>query len=606
MTTTLKLAEDLHALPLDLATQTMLVVGKRGSGKSNTCVRLAEQMHYAGIPFVAIDPVDNWWGVKASRNGKGPGLSVFVFGGRHADLPLEPTAGALMADVIVEHRISAVLSIKHFSGRERGRFVGDFAARLFQRNRLPLHVYLEEAHEVAPQQPMHGEEEMLGHVTRAVKLGRTSGLGVSAITQRPASLSKNITTQAEILIVHRTLGPQDVAAIREWIKYHGEREDILAQLSTLATGEAFIWAPDFPEGHPIGLKRIKVLMRETFDSAATPKTGEKIAEPKTLAPVDLEKLRGQMAATVEKAQADDPKLLRKRIVELEAEAKKRVPATPAAKLQTREIRIPVLTATLMQRFEVASKRALRAEELHAKASEQAAGAQGRVVAALEGLRSRIDEVRNNPRNNITSKLPIGPVPSGAARGWPTAPAVHDSASARSAPPRPTSAHERVPGGVAQRILNALAELEQLNARNPVRELVALLAGYSNLKSAGFVKAVGALRTDGQIDYPNADTVALTDAGRQHARPPERPRTSREIQERVVALIGGKAGEILAPLIEAYPSPMKRADVAARAGYGNLKSAGFVKAVGRLRTLGFLDYPDQATMVATSVLFLEGR
>jgi DNA helicase HerA-like ATPase len=81
---------------------------------------------------------------------------------------------------------------------------------------------------------------MLGRVTRLWELGRASGLGGSAITQRPASLSKNITTQAEILIVHRTLGPQDVAAVREWIRYHGERDDILGELATLKTGEAFI------------------------------------------------------------------------------------------------------------------------------------------------------------------------------------------------------------------------------------------------------------------------------------------------------------------------------------------------------------------------------
>lgn len=312
----LKIAEGL-SLPIEAVTQTLLVVGKRNSGKSNTAVRFAEQLYHAGVPFVAIDPVDNWYGLKSSRDGKGPGLSVYVFGGPHGDLPLESAAGGLIADVIVDHRISAILSVKHFSVRERGRFVGDFAQRLFQRNKEPLHVFLEEAHEVAPQNPYKGEEEMLGHVARIWKLGRSSGLGGSAITQRPASLSKNITTQAEILIVHRTLGPQDVAAIREWIKYHGEREEILGQLSTLKTGEAFVWAPDFPEGSPIGLKRVTFYQRETFDSAATPKAGETRVEPKALATVDLNKLSLAMTATIEKARADDPARLRARIRDLE-------------------------------------------------------------------------------------------------------------------------------------------------------------------------------------------------------------------------------------------------------------------------------------------------
>src|ERR1017187_2368610 len=311
----IRLAENL-SLPVDVATQTLLIVGKRGSGKTSTAVRLAEQLHHAGVPFAVVDPVDVWWGLKAARDGKSAGLSVYVFGGRHADLPLEPTSGALVADVLVEHRASAVLSMKHFSGRERSRFVSDFCDRMFARNTQPFHLFLEEAHEVAPQNPFKGEEEMLGRVTRIWKLGRSSGLGGSAVTQRPASLSKNITTQAEILVVHRTLGPQDVAAIREWIKYHGEREEILAQLGELKTGEAFVWAPDFPEGHPIGLRRVKILERETFDSSATPKAGEKPAEPKTLGPADLEALRSKMTATIERAKADDPRELRREIAAL--------------------------------------------------------------------------------------------------------------------------------------------------------------------------------------------------------------------------------------------------------------------------------------------------
>lgn len=95
MTRALRVAKDL-TLPLDAATQTFLVVGKRGSGKTTTA------------------------DLKSSKDGKHPGLKVYVFGGRHADLPLEPTAGGLLADTIIEHRISAVL---------------------FQKNRTPLHVF---------------------------------------------------------------------------------------------------------------------------------------------------------------------------------------------------------------------------------------------------------------------------------------------------------------------------------------------------------------------------------------------------------------------------------------------------------------------------------
>jgi hypothetical protein len=325
----LHLSEDL-SLPLDAVTQTFLIVGKRGSGKSNTAARFVEQLHRAHLPFVVLDPVDTWWGLKALADG-GRGLDVYVFGGSHADLPLESHGGALLAETLCEHRIPMVLSVKHLSGRERSAFMVAFAQTLFQKwSGGPLHVVLEEAHELAPQMAgsrgsqsnTDNEAAMLGAFKRLWKLGRASGIGGSAITQRPASLSKDITTQSEILIAHRTIGPQDVKAIGEWVRYHGEREDLLAELPSLPTGQAFVWSPEFPEGQPIGLQRTTILRRETFDSASTPKVGEKRVEPKELAPVDLDRLREKMAKTIERAKADDPKELKKQLAEAKREIDK--------------------------------------------------------------------------------------------------------------------------------------------------------------------------------------------------------------------------------------------------------------------------------------------
>jgi hypothetical protein len=182
---------------------------------------------------------------------------------------------------------------------------------------------------------------MLGAFKRLWKLGRASGIGGTAVTQRPASLSKDITTQSEILVAHRVIGPQDVKAVGEWVKYHGERLDILAELPTLPTGQAFIWSPEFPEGQPIGLKRTTVLLRETYDSASTPKVGEIQAEPRELAKVDLDKLRAKMATTIEKAKANDAGELRKQLVavrgELEQLRKTKEPKPGKTVVETEEV-----------------------------------------------------------------------------------------------------------------------------------------------------------------------------------------------------------------------------------------------------------------------------
>ena len=64
--------------------------------------------------------------------------------GRVLDLLSYGPAGQLVADVLVESRISAVLSIRHFSNRDRARFVAEFFDRLYRKNKDPLHVFLEE------------------------------------------------------------------------------------------------------------------------------------------------------------------------------------------------------------------------------------------------------------------------------------------------------------------------------------------------------------------------------------------------------------------------------------------------------------------------------
>lgn len=61
-------------------------------------------------------------------------------------------------------------------------------------------------------------------------------------------------------------------------------------------------------------------------------------------------------------------------------------------------------------------------------------------------------------------------------------------------------------GPMQRVLDALAELEQLGANEPRRELVAFLAGYSNTTSKGFANAVSRLSSLGFVEYPERGMV----------------------------------------------------------------------------------------------------
>lgn len=107
------------SLPLETATRRLAILAMSGAGKSNVAVVMAEQMFAAGIPWVAIDPKGDWWGVRSSKDGKHPGLPVTIFGGLHGDIPLEPTAGQLIADAIVDQRLTCILDISEFPTRQQ-------------------------------------------------------------------------------------------------------------------------------------------------------------------------------------------------------------------------------------------------------------------------------------------------------------------------------------------------------------------------------------------------------------------------------------------------------------------------------------------------------
>ena len=94
--TTIELTDGVH-LPPEVVTATIAVLANRGGGKSAFTHLLVERMHDADLPVVVLDVKGDWWGIRSSADGTGPGLPFVIFGGDHGDVALEPTAGELLA-----------------------------------------------------------------------------------------------------------------------------------------------------------------------------------------------------------------------------------------------------------------------------------------------------------------------------------------------------------------------------------------------------------------------------------------------------------------------------------------------------------------------------
>ena len=315
-------------LPLEAVTQSIGILAKRRAGKSFTARRLCEQLIHAGQQTVIIDPKGDWWGIRSSADGKSPGLPVVILGGEHGDLPLEVNACEIVANLVVKERVHVLLDLSLLRKNEVAKFMGgelgsqrqgflEAVYRLKAREefRTPMMLAIDEADAIAPQNPFKGEERMLGAIEDIVRRGGQRGIGCTLVTQRSAVLNKNVLTQIQVLVAMRTIAPQDLKAMNAWIDVHGtidQRKILMESLPSLPVGDAWFWSPGWPTDEGI-FKRVHVLPIETFDSGATPKPGEKRIEPKNLADVDLDVLSRQMAETIERAKADDPRELKKQI-----------------------------------------------------------------------------------------------------------------------------------------------------------------------------------------------------------------------------------------------------------------------------------------------------
>lgn len=339
-------------LPQDVQTSTEVVYGGKGMGKTNFGSVLAEELHSCGLRFSIIDPMGVWWGLRHSANGKGLGIEVLILGGVHGDIPIEPTGGAVVADLVVDEDVNVVIDISRrpdgtmWSIGERVRFVTDYCKRLYQRQgekRRPLKQIIDEAARFIPQVIRHGDEQVaacMGALAVLVEEGRNVGVGVCLITQRSARLNKDVAELADCMIAFRTVGPNSRRAVLDWLGEHVEKnrlKDLDEKVRSLPLGSALVVSPGWLEYEGI----VPMRMRTTFDSSATPKRGEQRRTSGPGAKPDLATYRERMAATIQRAKADDPKELKKRIAELERElkAKPRVAPASAPKVKTKTVTI---------------------------------------------------------------------------------------------------------------------------------------------------------------------------------------------------------------------------------------------------------------------------
>jgi uncharacterized protein len=331
--------EPVHGLPADLPFDALDdrlgIVGTSGSGKTYAAKGLVERLLTSGARVAIIDPLGVWWGLRTSADGNAPGYPVVVFGGRQADVPITAEMGAALGRLIARQALACVVDVSELgSGAARRRFMAAFAEAIYDANKEPLHLVLDEADLWAPQRPLPDQMGLLSRIEEIVRRGRVRGFIPWLITQRPAVVHKDVLSQADILIAMKLTASQDRDAIGAWIEGQADRQEgkrILGELPRLQRGEGYLWAPS----HGI-LERVAFPLIQTFDSSRAPKRGERIVTPRTLAEVDLTAITAALAVV----ETSEPKTRRddsgRRIAGLEsqlAEAQQRIEQLEQEKTQ---------------------------------------------------------------------------------------------------------------------------------------------------------------------------------------------------------------------------------------------------------------------------------
>lgn len=577
-----KIEEEPMAFPLPekaLAMHT-IALAKTRAGKSSVLRLIVEHGLDQGRPVCIIDPKGDWWGIKSSANGKQAGYPVVIFGGEHADVPINEHAGAHVAELVATGNRPALIDLGGWMPAERTRFFIAFASTFFRMTRGARWLVIDECHNFAPQGKVLDPDsgKMLHWANRLASEGAGKGVTLFSASQRPQKVHKDYVTSHDTLIALRSVHPLDRAQVKDWMAGVDPKKaiEIDGQLATLDRGEAYVWSPEAK----FGPKRLQFPLFSTFDSFAAPKGDEHIAKLKGWAAVDLDDVKAKLAVVVEEAKKSDPKALKAEVARLtrELSAAQKHPAAasqPAAGLSDAEI----------QNIRDAAFRDGAASREGDVTDAFNAGADSVLAAADKGLEAARATIASARQKLAPPKTKAIAAPRATATA-PTVGAISPKPLHRPAPvvrPAPTPSGDGISASQS-RILEALAFWLSIDIERPSRAQVGAAAGYSP-SSGNFGNLLGQLRAIGYVDYPAPNLVCLTDEGVAIA---PAGGDAIPVRDRLAKILSNSQAKIL----DAMPidgSEISREDLGAATGYSHT-SGNFGNLLGQLRTLGLIEYP----------------
>lgn len=534
----------------------LLIQANSGGGKSWCLRRVLEQTH-GHVQQLVIDPEGEFASLREKFD------YVYAAKGVSGDTAADPRSAKLLAERLLDLRVSAILDIYELKAHQRIQFVRFFLEALVDAKKELWHpalVVVDEAHVYCPQK---GEAESAGAVIDLCTRGRKRGFCAVLATQRLSKLHKDAAAELNNKLIGRTGLDVDMARAGDELGFSGK--DQQRSLRDLKPGTFYAFGPALAAG----VSSVVIGPVETTH----PKAGSRIAftppppteKVKALLPklADLPAEAEQKQKTFEEQRQEIASLRRQLTVA------QRTPAKPETKVVQSRVEIPVVPAADMRRMESAAKKITDAASAAVEVANQVLG---KLRATQNAPAPRVVA---QPRQVRTESTPIRrrEVPEG----------------------------DGSLSGPEQRILDAIAWCESIGITEPEQTAVAFLAGYT-YGGGAFNNPRGRLNTRDLVRYAGSDRIALTDEGRALAATPDAPLTTEQLQNLVLARLPGPERRILQVLLNEFPRTMNKSELAEAAGYA--LGGAFNNPLGRLRSLGLIDYPERGTARARDLLFLE--
>jgi len=260
-------------LPKEYVTQKCAILGVTGSGKSYGAGAIIEEFLKENIPFVLLD-------VMGAHYGLAEKYDILIYGGSKGH-ELDSQGGEEYAEAIFNESRSVIFDVSHWNDYQTQEFMAVFLQKIFRlhsEKKTPRHIFIEEAEVVFPQTGFDSSKQSLQAGNKIMKRGRSFGLGMTLITQRPQDVNKKTLSQSQCTFILHMEGLQEMEVVNKMLRNvdNDRRQTLLKRILEFKQGECMLYSPAWLNK----IEEFKFRKRETYHAGDTPELNKQVVEPK--------------------------------------------------------------------------------------------------------------------------------------------------------------------------------------------------------------------------------------------------------------------------------------------------------------------------------------